>query len=173
MPHKKGDDKYTRIIETAKKTTAEGKDVRVEDVLVKVVIFTLCDNSYAFYGHSIKSILPYKTVNPVPGCPDYILGIVNIRGDIESVININHFMGLASETVDSRSRIVIAEGGGIRSGILVGSVEDVVDVPAGSILPSISTIENSIKEFVEGELDYDGSLVTVLNVDELFGRITI
>lgn len=173
MPEKQGDDKYRNIIELAKKNQEDKKGISVEEDHVKVVIFSLSGVFYAFYGSYIKSILPYNAVTSVPGCPDYILGIINVRGDIESVINIHHFIGLQDTPVDSRARILIAEGAGIRSGILVNSVEDVIDIPVSSILPSISTIENSIREFVEGELDYKNSLVTVLNVEKIFGRIDV
>lgn len=171
MPDKRNDDKYQSIIEQSKKHLKEKKETRVEEELVKVVIFSLKGVFYAFYGELVKGILPYTPVTFVPGCPDYILGIINVRGDIESVININHFIGSQSGPVGAKSRIVIAEAVDIRSGIVVDSVEDVVDVPVGSISPSISTIDQSVKEFVEGEFQYKSSLVTVFNLERIFSRI--
>ena len=173
MPEERDDDKYRNIIETTKKHQEEKKGISVDEELVKVVIFTLNGVFYAFYGSYIKSILPYSTVTFVPGCPDYILGIINVRGDIESVLNIHHFLNLQSEPVENSARIVIAETAGIRSGILVNSVEDVIDVGVSSIVPSLSTIKNSIKEFVAGELHYKNSLVTVFNVERIFDRVNI
>ncbi len=173
MPEERDDDKYRNIIETTKKHREEKKEISVDEEFVKVVIFTLNGVSYAFYGSYVKSILPYSAVTFVPGCPDYILGIINVRGDIESVLNIHHFLGLQNDLVTSSARIVIAETSDIRSGILVNSVEDVIDVAVSSIAPSLSTIENSIKEFVVGELDYKNSLVTVFNVEKIFDRINI
>ncbi len=173
MHEKRGEDKYRNIIVTTKKHLEEKKGTSVDEELVKVVIFSLNNVFYAFYGSYIKSILPYSAVTFVPGCPDYILGIINVRGDIESVLNIHYFLGLKNDPIESRARIVIAETAGIRSGILVDSVEDVVDVTISSIVSSLSTIENSIKEFVAGELHYQNSLVTVFNVGRIFDRINI
>ncbi len=173
MPEKRSDKKYQNIIEQSKKRLNEKKETRVEEELIKVVIFSLKGVFFAFYGELVKGILPYTPVTFVPGCPDFILGIINVRGDIESVININHFIGLQSSPVDGKSRIVIAETVDIRSGIVVDSVEDVIDVRIGAINPTISTIDQSVKEFVEGEFQYKNSLVTVFNIERIFSRIDI
>lgn len=173
MPEKKGNDKYEEIIKITKKLQKEKKGVSIEEEEIKVVIFSLSGSLYAFYASFIKSILPYNAVTFVPGCPDYILGIINVRGDIESVINMHHFLGKKNEPLDSRTRIVIAEAAGIRSGILLNSVEEVIDLPLSSISPAISTIENSIKDFVAGELAYKNILVTIIDLEKIFTRINV
>lgn len=171
MSEKRSDDKYKTIIEQSKKHLEAQKETRVEEEMTKVVIFTLKGVYYAFYGELVKGILPYSPVTFVPGCPDYIPGIINVRGDIESIVNINHFLGSQSSPVSNKTRIIIAETADIRTGIVVDSVEDVADVPTASIIPAISTIDQSVKDFVEGEFQYNGLLVTLFNLERLFDRI--
>ncbi len=173
MPEQKGEGKYQEIIQKTEKLKNEKKSAFVEEEMVKVVIFSLCGSLYAFYGDYTKSILPYDPVTPVPGCPDYISGIINVRGDIESVIRLSFFLGLPAMDVDDKTRIVICETLKLRSGILVNSVDDVVDIPVKLIVPPVSTLDDRVKDFVTGELNYQDKIVTILDIRKIFGRITI
>ncbi len=168
MPSKKKSRKILEAIEEKQiETTAD-----VNLASVKLVIFTLLNGYYAFQGESIKEILPTSKINVVPGVPNFILGVINVRGDIESVININDFLGLPEQNSENDKNIIIAEGAGIRSGILVSSVEDVMDFPEASIQPPLSSLNEKIKPFVIGETDYKKKNVTVLNVQEIFKNIS-
>jgi purine-binding chemotaxis protein CheW len=107
----------------------------------------------------------------VPGSPDFILGVINIRGDIESVIAINKFLGLSEPGVTQSSRIAIASTEEMRSGVLVDSIEDVVDIPVSALKLPIATLDQSQKEFVAGEFTYNEKNITLLDIGKIFGRI--
>ncbi len=148
------------------------KTVDVEEKQVKVVIFSLHGDFYAFYGEYIKEILPLLTIYYVPGSPDFIPGVINVRGEIESVININSFLDIPDSASPPSSRIALAITDGIRSGILVDSIEEVLDIPAGSVKPPLDTLSKSIKEFVAGEFLHGDKLITILDIGRIFGKIT-
>ena len=141
--------------------------------MVKLVIFTLLDHYFAFTAKNIKEILPAGKINYVPGVPDFILGIINLRGDIESVIDISGFLGISPQDPKKPNHIIIAEAEGLRSGILVGSVEDVMDFPQESIKPPLVTLNEKIKYFVKGENEYMNQNVTVLDIKEVFKKIAV
>lgn len=82
-------------------------------------------------------------------------------------------MGLPDTKNTQDSLIIIAAKEGIRSGILVDSIEDVIDVTISSIEPPISTLDKSIKEFVIGEMTYNNKNVTILDVGKIFSKITL
>ena len=166
-----GKKKSQEILDSIEQKQKEAA-VDVSVASVKLVIFTLLNGYYAFQGKSIKEILPSSKINLVPGVPNFILGVINVRGDIESVININDFLGLPRQDSELGKNIIIAEGEGIRSGILVNSVEDVMDFPEDSIQPPLSSLNEKIKQYVIGETDYKDKSVTVLNVQEIFKNIS-
>ncbi|MDP2168716.1 MAG: chemotaxis protein CheW [Thermodesulfovibrionales bacterium] len=145
--------------------------VDVEEEKVKIVIFSLLDDCFAFYGSDIKEILPPQTIYFVPGAPDFIMGVINNRGDVESVININRFLGFPDPEMGPQSRIALAYGAGIRSGILVDSILDVMDVPISLISPPLSTLDEGKREFVTGEMAYGNKNVTVLSVGKIFEKV--
>lgn len=166
--------KSDRILEQLRKRSAREKVVDVEEEKVKLVIFSLADDYYAFNGSEVKEImLPPGDISYVPGTPDYILGVINVRGDIESVVAINTFLALPESKRTSRSRIAIAVKGGVRSGIMVDSIEDVLDVPVSSIKPPLSTLDAFKKEFVTGELTFKGRNVTILDTGKIFGKLAV
>ncbi|MGR3219893.1 MAG: chemotaxis protein CheW [Candidatus Anammoxibacter sp.] len=159
------------ILDEVKRRKSKGKIVDVEEEKVKLVIFTLIDDFYAFYGDGVKEILIAGKITYVPGSSDFIHGIINVRGDIESVLNIHKLIGLSDGEITSNSRIAIAEKDEIRSGILVDSVNDVVDLPKSSIKPPISTLSDSVKEFVIGETTYNKQNITILDIGKMFEKI--
>jgi len=159
------------IIEELKKRKGKERTVDVEEEKVKVVIFTLKDGHYAFPGSDVKEILPFMDISAVPGAPDFIPGVINNRGDIESVINLNRFLGLPDSDRTAATRIAMASKAGVRSGIILDSVLDVVDVPVSSIKPPLSTLDDAKKELVSGEMTYHDGIVVMLDIGRLFGKL--
>jgi purine-binding chemotaxis protein CheW len=131
------------------------------------VIFTLHDALYAFEGVDVKEILPHLEVFPVPGAPQTIPGVINNRGDIEAVINLHAILGLPQRERNAHSRIVMTEKAGVRSGMLVDSVIDVVDLPQSSLKSPLATLDDTTRELVTGETIYQGRSVVLLDL----GRI--
>lgn len=161
------------IIEELRKRKGKEATVDVEAENLKLVIFTLGDGHYAFPGADVKEILPMTDIYPVPGAPDFIPGVINNRGDIESVIGLNTFLGIPNSDRTAASRIAMVSKAGLRSGILADAVLDVVDVPLTSVKPPLSTLDSAIKELVTGEMTYNNKSVVILDVGRLFEKLAV
>lgn len=146
--------------------------VDVEEMRVKVVIFTIEEGLYALYGENVREILPRTEISPVPGTPPFVAGLVNVRGDVESVIDIRSYLGMPA-TPEPRGLIALAAKGDVRSGVLVDAVVDVIDVPAGGIKPPLTTLDAAVGEIVAGSLGYAGKSVTLLDIGAIFGKISV
>ncbi len=164
--------KCDQILSQVKEQKRKEKIVDVTEEKTKLVIFSLLDDYYAIRGNDIKEIILVDKITFVPGSPDYILGIINVRGDIESVLNLNKLLGLPDSKIDKDNRIIVASSLEMRSGILVDSVVDVVDILKSSITPPISTLSESLKDFVVGEVVYGDKSITQLNIIKIFESIT-
>lgn len=160
------------ILAEVKKRKNQEKILAVEEEKIKLIIFTLSGDYYAFQSEEVKEILPVGKITYVPGSPEVILGIINIRGDIESVLDIHKLMELPGSKITSASRIIIAAKGDIRSGIRVDSVEDVVDIPKSSIQPPMAILSNSIREFAVGQVTYRDRMAVFLSVGKIFEKLT-
>lgn len=171
MPIK--DAKTSKIIDELKKRK-NSDNVAVEDEeQVELVFFKLLDHFYAIFGTDAKEILPLLRINQIPGAPTNILGVINVRGDIESVLDINQVLGLPPQPKTHQNRIIIAESLGLRSGILTGTVHDVIYVPKNSVKPPLTSLTDDTKDFVKGETLYNSSEVTLLDIGMIFKKALV
>lgn len=146
--------------------------VDVEEEKVKVVIFTCGVNLFAFYGRDIREILPSCEISWVPCLPDYIPGLINVRGDIESVIDLRYFLGENSDVIGTYL-IAMAVRGDFHSGIMIESIEDVVDIPLSSIHPPLATLNGAARDLVAGEIEFGAKTISLLDVGKLSALITL
>ncbi len=171
MDEPAGSNKSDRILEELRMRQAQKADVDVEEKKMKVVIFFLRGDLFALPGENIKEILPLATIYPVPGTPVYIPGVINNRGEIDSVVTINGFLGLPESERSPSCRIAVAEREGVRSGILVDSVADVTDIPVTTVKPPLNTLAKSRKEFVAGEFLHQNKNIILLDIGKIFTKI--
>ena len=142
--------------------------VNVDEPLVKLVIFALGDEHFAFHGGCIHEILTKVEVFFVPGCPPSLEGVINLRGDIESVSRTHDLLHLPASGADHTSSILLGSGNGIRSGIRVDRVVDVVDVPQSAIRPAPTTLPEHLRTLVLGMLRFQEKTVAVLDLEKMF-----
>ncbi len=164
--------KSEEIMDELKRRQRTKAIVDVEEERVKVVIFLCGKNRYAFYGTDIREILPTCDISWVPCLPDYLPGLINVRGDIESVIDLHHFLG--EESVDHGTHLIaMAVRGEFQSGVMIDSIEDVVDIPLSTILPPLATLNGAARDLVIGEITYGGGIVTLLDIEKLATKISL
>ena len=148
--------------------------VDVDEPTTKLVIFSLGSDWFAFPGEAIHEILTDTKVYYVPGCPAEVEGVMNVRGDIESVIYLHALLGIASANSTQSSKsvldgcILLAEGAGMRSGIRVDRIIDVTDVPVSAVQVPPSSMPEHERRRIKGLLDFSGHPVAVLDAAILF-----
>ena len=160
------------IIDELKRRQRTKEVVDVEEERTKVVIFVCGEGKYAFYGADIREILPTCDISWVPGLPEYLPGLINVRGDIESVIDIRYFLG---EKINNSGKCLIAMAvrGDFHSGVLIDSIEDVLDVPLSSIHPPLATLNGAARDLVIGEVDYCGKSISLLDVGKMAALVAL
>jgi len=142
--------------------------VDVDQAMVKLVIFELGRDWFAFRGECIQEILANADVFFVPGCPPSLEGVINVRGDIESVIRLHTLLQLPDSPVGKASFVLLGRGAGMLSGIRVDRVVDVVDVPQSQVQAPPATLPDALRTVVSGVLRFQQRPVTVLDLDVLF-----
>ena len=141
--------------------------VNVDIPMVKLVIFELDQQRFAFHGTHIREILAQTEVFFLPGCPASLEGVINVRGDIESVIRPHAMLHLSDSGVTPASPILLGVGAAMRSGIRVDRMVDVADVPQNSILSPPATLPEHMQVLVMGVLNFEAHLVTLLDLDKM------
>ncbi len=156
------------LLSVASPQDEEAESIAIQPKTVQLVIIVLNARYYAFYGRLIQEILPVSEITSVPGMPTYLLGIMNVRGEIESVLDLRLLLGMPAALPTKRSRILMGEIDGLRSGILVDAVEDILELPARQLRPVASA---SRATCLAGEAEYQGQPLQLLDLAQLFHKL--
>jgi len=137
------------------------------DAVIQLVTFRLQDETYGINVTQVREVLRVTEIAPVPGAPTYVLGIINLRGNVVTVIDTRNRFGLMSHEIDDASRIVIIESEDQVVGILVDSVAEVVELRQSEIdsAPSVGSDESS--RYIQGVATRDRDLLIVVDLKRL------
>ena len=121
-----------------------------DDTIIQWVTFHLENEKYGIKVMQVQEVLRMTEIAPVPGAPHYVLGIINLRGNVVTVIDTRRRFGLGDVDHDDETRIVIVEANNNVVGILVDSVAEVVDLKSSEIetAPNVGNDESS--KYIQG-----------------------
>ncbi|EBA00966.1 chemotaxis protein CheW [Marinobacter sp. ELB17] len=138
-----------------------------DDEILQYVTFRLDDETYGINVMQIQEVLRYSEIAPVPGSPDYVLGIINLRGNVVTVIDTRRRFGLNDAEITDSSRIVVMESADQVMGILVDSVAEVVYLKSSEIeaAPNVGSEESA--RFIQGVCNKNGELIILVEFDKM------
>lgn len=138
----------------------------VVDPISQWVTFRLDGESYGINVLQVQEVLRVNEIAPVPGAPDYVLGIINLRGNVVTVIDTRRRFGLSTKAIDEASRVVIIEAWDNVIGILVDSVAEVVYLRASEIdsAPSVGSEESS--RYIQGVCNREEHLLILVDLNK-------
>ena len=147
--------------------TGSAKSKTSDDPILQWVTFKLDHETYGINVMQVQEVLRYTEIAPVPGAPHYVLGIINLRGNVVTVIDTRSRFGLQSAELDDSTRIVIIEAEKQVIGILVDSVAEVVYLRRSEIdnAPNVGTEESA--KFIQGVSNRDNELLILVDLDKL------
>jgi purine-binding chemotaxis protein CheW len=139
----------------------------VGDEVIQLVTFRLKDETYGINVMQVQEVLRISEIAPVPGAPGYVLGIINLRGNVVTVIDTRTRFGLPTGELDDASRIVIIESEQQVVGILVDSVAEVVELRQSEIDSAPNTGNEESSRYIQGVASRDDDLLIVVDLNKL------
>jgi purine-binding chemotaxis protein CheW len=137
------------------------------DEVLQWVTFKLENETYGINVMQVQEILRYSEVAPVPGAPRYVLGIINLRGNVVTVIDTRSRFGLDSCDITDDTRVVVIESEQQVIGILVDSASEVVYLKASEIDEAPNVGNEETTQFIQGVSNRDGELLILVDLDKL------
>jgi len=130
--------------------------------------FVLSDEEFAIPVITIREIIEYGHLTNVPMVPEFIQGVVNLRGNVVPVLSLAKKFGLEVRDVDKRTCIIILdaqiEGSTVVMGVVVDKVLQVIEIPEDNIEPS-PTLGASIRtDFIKGMGRIDDNFIIILDI---------
>jgi len=146
------------------------EELNQNDPIMQWVTFYLGDEKYGINVMQVQEVLRVTEIAPVPGAPSYVLGIINLRGNVVTVIDTRNRFGLPSKETDDSSRVVIIETESHIIGILVDSVAEVVELKGSEIetAPNVGNEESS--KYIQGVTSRDNELLILVDLNKLLSE---
>ena len=143
---------------------------QVSDEVLQWVTFQLEEETYGINVMQVREVLRHTEIAPVPGAPDYVLGIINLRGNVVTVIDTRSRFGLMQGEISDNTRIIVIESERQVIGILVDSVAEVVYLRSSEIdtTPSVGTEESA--KFIQGVSNREDKLLILLDLNKLLSE---
>jgi purine-binding chemotaxis protein CheW len=135
----------------------------------QLVSFKLGNETYAVDVGQVRSIGKVDEITHVPKMPAFVEGVMNLRGQITTVIDLRRRFDIIGEGARTeQSRIIVAEIGDTQVGMIVDSVRDVIRVPAKSISPPPKTIASKLdSRFLTGICNLSDQLVMIIDLSNI------
>ncbi|MBA5851091.1 purine-binding chemotaxis protein CheW [Clostridium sp. cel8] len=136
---------------------------------MQVVIFKLNEEQFAVETSKVKSINDSMKITKVPKAPAYIKGIINLRGNVISILDINLLMDVPKQkdNKESENSIIILEMEDELVGIVVDQVDEVMDLDE-KVIEKVN--DENKKNYIEGVINFKDRVVTLIDIDKLFSN---
>jgi len=140
------------------------------DLVIQYVTFRLAEETYGINVMMVQEVLRYSEIAPVPGAPDYVLGIINLRGNVVTVIDTRQRFGLLASEVTDSTRIMIIEADQQVVGIMVDSVAEVVYLKQSEIETAPNVGNDESAKFIQGVCNKNSELLILVELDKLMSE---
>ena len=136
--------------ERAAKLAVEPEKKAGAEEFIEVVEFLLAHERYAVASEYVREIYSLNDLTPVPCTPRFVLGIVNVRGQVLSVIDIKRFFDLPEKGLSDLNKVIILHSADMEFGILADAIVGVRNLNLSEIETSLPTLTGIRKEYLMG-----------------------
>ncbi len=133
-------------------------------------VLELSGELFAVELMAVREFARIGDVTPIPCCPPYISGNMNLRGDIVTLVDIRAALSMSLPCLHEARKIVVAKRDGLLVGVVVREVVDLVFAAATEFRKVPTAVKERGNGFVKGEISYDGRMVTVLDLSVLLAN---
>ncbi len=130
----------------------------------QLVVFQLAGEYYAVDIHQVREIIRVPDITRVPRTPDFVEGVINLRGNVIPIIDLRKRFGLRASDANDETRIVVVELEDKTLGAIVDAVTEVLRIDGRAIEPPSPYIVNVDTQYITGIARLDERLIILLDV---------
>lgn len=129
--------------------------------------FKLGSENYAVQLLKIKEVIPHPETTPLPNGPSHFLGIMNLRGQIISVVDLRKKLKIAVSDEETENAVIIMNFDGISIGLVVDSIDKVLNVAINEVseVPEVESAVNG--KYIQGIFKQEDNLIVLLNLEKV------
>jgi len=166
-------EKKFQTVEQINKASKEEDSVvsvqeKEEEKSSELVIFRIAENIFGVETEYISEILPLQYITPVPLTKEFVLGLINIRNDIFSVIDLNNLFGDDFITIHQNNLIMVLDFQDIQTGIIINKVLSISELKDNDIIHNIENLQLKYQKYMKYIVRINKDDVPVIDIRELF-----
>lgn len=140
---------------------------------VRVLVFSLAKENYCIQIKQAKEVINLPEVTPVPNTPEFITGVINLRGEIIALIDPHYFLGLAKKERTQESKVIVTDAPGFVMGLLVDEIDDAVDIAETLIQPPLATLNDRLAGYTKGNIQIGDKIIIFLDLAKVLNNSEI
>ncbi|MBI4805029.1 MAG: chemotaxis protein CheW [Desulfovibrio sp.] len=153
------------------------KEAPVSDTTNQFLTFTLADEVFALDISSVREVLEYTTITKMPRTPEYIRGVINLRGRAVPVVDMRLKFGMSETEHTVDTCIIIVEvrlaGDEVVLGALADSVKEVMDIEPNDIEPAPKMGTSVQTDFIRGIGRHADGFIIILDINKIFNEVEL
>lgn len=131
---------------------------------MQVVIFKLGEEQFAVETANVQGINDIMEITKVPKAPQHIKGLINLRGNVISLLDINLLLNIPKTEENDQSNIIILKMEDEQVGITVDQVDEVLEIEENIV----EKVDDQRKAYIKGVINFKDRVVTLIDIDKLF-----
>ncbi len=139
----------------------------------QLVVFDLADETYGVDIGSVREIIRIQEITKVPRTPDYVEGVINLRGKVIPVIDLRKKFGFEKAEVTKDTRIVVVDINGADIGVVVDAVTEVLRLSSDAVEPPTGVITTAESDYLLGIAKLESRLIILLDLQKALLNIDV
>lgn len=139
----------------------------------ELITFRIGQQEYAVDIMSIREIRGWTPATTLPQSPDFVRGVINLRGAVLPIVDLSGRLGLGAVEPSQRHVIIVAHIGTRLVGLLVDAVSDIINADDEAIQPTPDVGCETVRTFVRGILAIDGRMISVISLDRILPDLQV
>jgi purine-binding chemotaxis protein CheW len=142
----------------------EGMEDTLED---KYLTFRVGEEEYGIEIRYVTEIIGIQSITELPDMPEYVKGVINLRGKVIPVLDVRLRFGLAEREYDERTSIIVVNIKEMAVGLIVDTVSEVMDIPKSDVEPPPRVSKGAGNRYIQGMGKVDKSVKILLDIQKL------
>ncbi len=142
------------------------------DTYRQYITFIANGQEFAADIMAIREIRGWTDTTPLPHVPDYVRGVINLRGNVLPVVDLKARLGLGVNEASPKHVIIVVATGTKTTGVLVDAVSDIITLSAADVQPAPDVMQGDDDNYIEGIAIRDGKMITLLGVSHLTAAVS-
>lgn len=156
-----------------KKLKSKKEPNEVKEVIYELVGFMLGDEEFGIDIGNVSEINRMVDITPVPRAPFFVVGVMNLRGNVVPVVNLRRRLNVEDKKADNKTRIIVVEVLNTVVGFVVDSVSEVLRISASIVEPASDLVAGIQAEYIKGVAKLETRLMVLLDLEKILAKENI